>query len=261
MKYDWFNYFGFQDKHTFNKAGSLEHHYYLRRSIKDPELRDKLTPKYRFGCKRVLKSDEYFPAFAEPNIALITSGIDGVTERGIVSGGVETPVDVIILATGFKVQDFFAPMTIVGKDNLDVMRRWQDDFPKTYYGICSHGMPNNFILVGPSTGLGHNSIVFMIECQTSFIMQVLEEMERRKASHVEVKEEAQEDFYKYITKEMKNTIWGNEACASWYANSRGEITALWPKNCTHYWNETRLLDPSKFDFSFFDPKSAVSSKL
>jgi hypothetical protein len=141
-------------------------------------------------------------------------------------------------------------MEVRVKNNLNALEAWRPNGPQTYFGIMSYGAPNHFILLGPNTGLGHNSAIYMIECQADFAIQVIRELIRRKAKTVEVKESVQNEFMDKLEKEMKHTIWGVEKCGSWYANENGKVTALWPEGCISYWYKTAFLDFSKFDFKY-----------
>lgn len=145
-------YFGFKANSYISKLAIMECQSQLNKQIEDPELRKKLTPDYQFGCKRVTPSNEYYPALAKPNVTVITSKIMNVTNDTIVNedGTVEKP-EVLILATGFKVQEFFQPLQIIGKGGLNILQTWKDDKPITYGGMCSNSMPNMFFLLGPNT--------------------------------------------------------------------------------------------------------------
>src|SRR5205085_11376671 len=143
---------------------------HMASQVKDPELRRKLTPSYRFGCKRVLPSNNFYPAVSQPNVELVTDGIREITPRGIVTGdGVEHEVDVIVYGTGFRVNDMPFADLIRGRGGQTLAEAWSGSM-QAYLGTSVAGFPNMFMLVGPNTGLGHNSIVFLIELQVENVM-------------------------------------------------------------------------------------------
>jgi len=223
---------------------------YRQDQLKDHKhMWDDMAPKYGFGCKRVLVSDDYYSAIAHPNIRLHTSHIEKVVNQTIYTkDGLKEEIDVLILATGFRVHDYFAPMQVYGKDGVDIRKEWTDKWPESYYGIVYSNLPNFFVLLGPNTGLGHNSAVFMIECQVDYLVKAIQEMANRNAKFINVKTSAVDAFMEKVKCDLSSTIWGKENCGSWYGNSRGEITILWGENCISYWRETRNPDWSKFDF-------------
>ncbi|CAL8069130.1 unnamed protein product [Orchesella dallaii] len=223
--------------------------YQLNRQVSDPELREKLTPKYPLGCKRVTPSNEYYPALGKPNVTLITSKITDVTKDSITNeDGTCVQPDVLILATGFKVQDFFAPLNITSKGGEDLLKKWKKEGPCAYMGIACHSTPNAFFILGPNTGLGHNSIVFTIECQVNWMIKVIEEMSKRNASVVSIKKSAEDEYMDSILTSMKTTVWGTYDCGSWYADHRGVITALWPESLVSYYNRTKDVNFSHMEF-------------
>ncbi|ODM93451.1 Baeyer-Villiger monooxygenase [Orchesella cincta] len=223
--------------------------YQLNRQVPDPVLREKLTPKYAFGCKRVTPSNEYYPTLCKPNVSVITSKITDVTKDSITNedGTCEKP-DVLILATGFRVQDFFAPLNITSKGGEDLLKKWKKEGPCAYMGIACHSTPNAFFILGPNTGLGHNSIVFSIEVQCQWVVKVISEMSKRNARMVAVKKSAEDEYMASIMESMKTTVWGTYDCGSWYADHRGVITALWPESLISYYNRTKDVDFSHIDF-------------
>jgi len=219
--------------------------------VEDPVLRKKLKPNYKFGCKRVMISDDFYQTFNLSHVKLNTERIVNVNPDSITTAdGVTQKIDVLILCTGFRVQEYFSPMEVRVRNNVNALDAWRPSGPQSYFGITCHGAPNHFILLGPNTGLGHNSAIFMIECQANFAINLIREMIRRKARTVEVKESIQNKFMDNLEKEMKHTIWGVESCGSWYANENGKVTALWPESCSSYWFKTTFVDFSKFEFKF-----------
>jgi cation diffusion facilitator CzcD-associated flavoprotein CzcO len=217
----------------------------IAQAIKDPELRKKLTPDYTPGCKRLLISNEYYPALGRTNVDVITHGIQEVTARGVVTqDGREHAVDAIIFGTGFKVQDPIPPKTLYGKGGRDMAEVWKDG-AEAYMGISVAGFPNFFMLMGPNTGLGHNSMVFMIESQAHYITQAVMAMKRRRIKTLEVKPEAQANFIEKVQTELKQTVW-NSGCKSWYIDDKGRNTTLWPGFTFAYRLKTRRFKLNKY---------------
>ncbi len=201
---------------------------HLRKHVQDPGLRRKLRPSYRIGCKRILVSDDWYPALAQPNVEVIDRGIAEVRPRSVVAAdGTEREVDTIVLGTGFRVTDFLGAKTIRDGQGRSLADHWSGS-PQAYLGTAIAGFPNFFMLLGPNTGLGHNSVVFMIESQIEHLMRALDEMERRGADSIEVRAEAQERFNREVQERMPPTVWNSGGCASWYIDRNGVNTTIWP---------------------------------
>jgi len=244
------NISAFRVNTIMGKLSVMLGNYQLNRQVPDPELREKLTPKYPFGCKRVTPSNEFYPALCKPNVNVITSKITDVTKDAITNeDGTCVKPDVLILATGFKVQDFFAPLQITSKGGEDLLKKWKKEGPCAYMGITCHSTPNAFFILGPNTGLGHNSIVFTIECQVNWVIKVIKEMSKRNARTVAIKKSAEDEYMDSILTSMKTTVWGTYDCGSWYADHRGVVTALWPESLVSYYNRTKDVNFSHLEFA------------
>lgn len=205
----------------------LEARRHLRRQIPDLALRDKLTPDYTMGCKRVLISDDYYPALSRENVDVVTHGIREVRTHSIVdTRGRERPVDAIIYGTGFQPQTPIPRGVIHGRGGRDLYQTWQDGL-KAYLGTAVHGYPNLFLLMGPNTGLGHNSMVYMIESQITYLIDALTKMRRKRIAALEVREHLQEQFCDKVQNQSRETVWSS-GCRSWYLNEEGRNTTLWP---------------------------------
>jgi cation diffusion facilitator CzcD-associated flavoprotein CzcO/acetyl esterase/lipase len=216
-------------------------------AIQDPDLRERVTPTYTAGCKRILISNDYYPALTRPNVELVTNGIAEVTERGIVTeDGKERPVDVLIYGTGFLATDYPGPIRITGRNGVDLRDAWREGM-EAYYGITVAGYPNLFLLVGPNTGLGHNSIVFMIEAQVHYVMECLKLMREKGVTEMEVRPEVQAEFNRELQRRMKRTVWVS-GCKSWYQDPNGKNTTLWPGFTVGYWRKTREAGASDYRF-------------
>jgi cation diffusion facilitator CzcD-associated flavoprotein CzcO len=219
---------------------------HLERQVSDPELRRKLTPSYRMGCKRILISDDYYPSLEQPNVELVTDGMREIRPRSIVTAdGTEREVDTIIFGTGFHVTDMPVAEWVRGRDGRTMAELWQGS-PRAYLGTTVAGFPNLFFLVGPNTGLGHNSIVFMIESQLNLLAECLEHMERSGAHVLEVRQEVQEAFNERIQGQLQGTVWNTGGCASWYLDRNGRNTTIWPGFTWPYRRQTRHFDPTDY---------------
>ena len=222
---------------------------YLAKKIPDPELRAKLTPDYRLGCKRVLQSNTYYPTFLRDNVTLSTDGVAEIVKDGVIDGnGVKHQADVIIYGTGFHVIDAFDYLDVKGKGGVNLAAQFREHGTETYMGMTVHGFPNLYFMLGPNTALGHNSVVFMIEQQTKFIVRMLDEMDKRGAVAAEATLEAQTEFNKEIQKLVEKGIWTQGGCTSWYLDSQGKNRTIWPKFTFQYWWETRKVDAEDFDW-------------
>lgn len=219
---------------------------YIRRQISDPELRRKITPDYTLGCKRVLVSSDYYPALTRPDVDLVDGEVAEVREHAVVTGdGTEHPVDVIIFGTGFHVTDAFDGAHIVGRDGMKIQDAWRDGM-EAYLGVTVAGFPNLFLLLGPNSGLGHNSMVFMIEAQARYVRQCLDALRRDGARSVEVRPEAQSTFNGRIHGKLKDAVWSAGGCISWYLDEHGVNRTLWPGSTLSYWLRTRRLRPRDY---------------
>jgi len=200
---------------------------YLKKTVRDPNLRRKLTPSFRMGCKRILLSNDYFQSLQLPNVELITAAIERVTPEGILlTDGRALHLDVLILATGFQAADIKSPYTILGRDGLDLDQAWHNG-PEAYRGTTLHGFPNLFTLVGPNTGLGHSSMLLMIESQIQYITGAIKFLIKNPSRSTEVRLDAQNAFQSWLQKRFPRTVW-QTGCVSWYQMSNGRNTTLWP---------------------------------
>src|SRR4051812_648485 len=217
---------------------------HLASQIKDPELRRKLTPSYTFGCKRVLPSNHFYPAVAKPNVSLVTEGIREITPRGIVTrDGVEHELDVIVYGTGFRVNDMPFAHLVHGSEGQTLSGAWTESM-QAYLGTSVAGFPNMFMLVGPNTGLGHNSIVFMIESQVEYVLDAMRMMDARGVASVDVRREVQDAYNAELEDRLKDTVWSTGGCASWYLDDTGRNTTLWPGSTWPFRQRTRRFDPA-----------------
>lgn len=223
--------------------------YNLRRSVKDPELRRKLTPRYTAGCKRILNGSDFYRAVQNRKTTLITDGIEQITRDAIVTAnGTEHPVDVIVWATGFHVTDSYKYLDIKGADGKDLVELWNREGTIAHRGITVAGMPNLFFLLGPNTGLGHNSVVIMIEAQIKYVVKAIKLADKRGAASMMPKQAAQDDFNAEVQHKLEHTVWNTGGCRSWYLDGHGKNRVLWSGNTPSYMRAARKPDPDEYDF-------------
>jgi cation diffusion facilitator CzcD-associated flavoprotein CzcO len=220
---------------------------HLRAQVTDPQLRARLEPNYRIGCKRILISDSYYPALQQPNAEVVTDAIARITPRGIVTAdGTERELDTIILGTGFYVANMPSADWIYGRDGRSLTDAWEGS-PQAYLGATVNGFPNLFMLVGPNTGLGHNSIVFMIESQLHYLMEGLRYMKRRGLDVIEVRGQVQRDYDEEIQRRLQGTVWESGGCASWYRNEQGKNTTIWPGSTWPFRRRLRQFESDDYE--------------
>lgn len=219
---------------------------HLRRSVKNPELRKKLTPTYTMGCKRILPTNDYLPTLERPNVELVTDGIAEVRAHSIVTrDGAERPVDAIVLATGFEAAEQVAPFEVRGRGGKSLGDAWSGG-PEAYLGTAVSGFPNLFLLIGPNTGLGHSSMIFIIESQVAYVLDAIERMRARGLRFVDVRPDAQAAYNARIQERLKNTVWAT-GCMSWYLTRSGKNTTVWPGFTFEYRWRTRRFDPGSYE--------------
>jgi cation diffusion facilitator CzcD-associated flavoprotein CzcO len=213
---------------------------HLESQVPDASLRAALTPQYEFGCKRVLISSDFYPALLRPNVELVANAISEIREHSIVTAdGAERPVDAIVYGTGFRVTEMLGGIPIYGRGGAELHDVWRERIA-AYLGITVPGFPNFFMLLGPNTGLGHNSVVLMIEAQVRYVMSCLKLMRRRRAAAVDLKPERLKSFMDEMRARLPNTVWESGGCKSWYQDHRtGESPAVWPGSVVEYQRRTR----------------------
>ena len=216
----------------------------IRDAIADPALQEALIPKDEFGCKRVMVSDDWYPALAKPNVRVITGGVERITPQGVVGrDGVERPADVLVLATGFKSHDFVAPMAIRGVGGRSLADEWADT-PKAYLGLSVPTFPNMFLLYGPNTNGGTGSVVFTVEAGMTHVLAALAELKRTGTRRIEVSREVADDFHREIKQALPNTVW--TGCGNWYLDDSGHSPNQWPWRWATYTRRTRQLEPGAY---------------
>ncbi|WP_035719899.1 flavin-containing monooxygenase [Gordonia shandongensis] len=230
------------------------------RGIRDPELRKAVTPAFAVGCKRILKSNDWYPTLDRDNVDLVTSGIDRITPTGIVTAdGTVRDVDVIVVATGFHVTDSPVFDTIVGAAGESLAQVWDREGMAAYKGAFVHGFPNMMLLIGPSTGLGHTSMVYMIESQLNYLVDYIRTVRDRGLARVDVSKSAQDAFNTDVQHSLRRSVWVTGGCASWYQDHNGNITVLWPGFTFVFRNQTRRFDIAAYDVAVADESDTTES--
>ncbi len=240
---------------TFLSAGRLrkrgeriarEH---LETQVPDPKLRAALTPSYELGCKRVLISNDFYPALSRPNVELVTDHIAEVREHSIATNdGTERRVDVIIYGTGFRATDVLNNTRIVGRAGVEIHDAWRERV-SAFFGITVSGFPNFFLLLGPNTGLGHNSVVLMIEAQVRYVMSCLKLMRRRRTNAMDLLPASQQRFAELLRQRLSTTVWQSGGCRSWYQDPvTGENPVIWPGSVVEYMRHTRSVYAADYQF-------------
>ena len=232
------------------KVAELMYKANMRRYVADPVLRAKLTPHYRPGCKRILLSDNFYQAVANPKTKVITDSIARVTPHGIVTAdGAEREVDTIVFATGFHVTDSFTYVDIKGAHGEDLVDRWTREGVVAHRGITVADVPNLFFLLGPNTGLGHNSVVFMIEQQIRYVAHAIAAVDEAGAQALAPTRAAQDEFNGELQRRLATTVWNTGGCKSWYLDDHGVNRSLWSGFTWEYWLATRRFKVSEYRFS------------
>jgi cation diffusion facilitator CzcD-associated flavoprotein CzcO len=223
---------------------------FLERQVPDPELRAKLTPTYTPGCKRLLQSNEYFPALQRPNVTLETEKIIELRPEGVVTAdGTVHEVDTIIYGTGFRVTTSPMADKITGNDGLTLHEHWGAHGMQAYCGTTVPGFPNYFGLAGPNTGIGHTSLVVMIEAQVAHIVGALEALRVRHAKSLDVRPAVFERWNQEIQEKAAATVWNSGGCSSWYLDDHGRNTTLWPDYTFRFIRRTRTFDAADYAFA------------
>jgi cation diffusion facilitator CzcD-associated flavoprotein CzcO len=222
----------------------------IRTEIRDPELRRRVTPNFRIGCKRMLISNDWYPALDREHVELVTDGIREVKGRSIITmDGAEREVDAIIVATGFHVTD--SPMfdVICGSDGQSLSQTFADKGMRAYKGSAIAGYPNMFILIGPNTGLGHTSMVYMIESQLNYVIDAVNNIKSRNITRIDVRQDVFDDYNDELQRKLASTVWMTGGCASWYLDAHGNNTTLWPDFTFRFRRQTKRFDLDAYEIS------------
>ena len=237
--------YGFWHPGAMRFLGMLATHH-LKSQVPDPELRSKLTPTFTVGCKRILVSDDWYPALTRPNVELVAGAAERVTPTGVVGAdGIERPADVLICGTGFRVTDFpFAPR-VQGRDGLLLSDAWAET-ATAHAGTTVAGFPNLFVIPGPNTGLGHSSVLMMMEAQVEHAIGAIQHLERAGGGALEPRPEAQAAFVAEVDRRMAKTVWVTGGCQSWYLDRGGRNSTLWPGTIPQFERRVTRFRPEEY---------------
>jgi cation diffusion facilitator CzcD-associated flavoprotein CzcO len=230
------------------QALALRH---LHRQVADADLRARLTPSYRMGCKRILLANDYYPALTQPNVSVVTESIKEIRADSVLtSDGIAHHADTLIFGTGFHVTDFPLARRVFAADGVSLASRWSAKPAQTAFrGTTTAGFPNLFVLTGPNTGLGHSSQVFMIEAQIRYARSALVHARRHGIDRIEVRPEAQAAYDQMVQRKMRRTVWVTGGCKSWYLDAEGRNVTLWPDFTGVYAWQLRRFDPANYDLA------------
>jgi cation diffusion facilitator CzcD-associated flavoprotein CzcO len=217
----------------------------INKAISDPELRAKVTPTDEVGCKRVMLTDEWYPALTQPNVELVTDRIERITPSGVLtSDGAERPADVLVLATGFQSHGFTAPMEVVGAEGRDLLDAWTPT-ARAYLGMSVPGFPNLFLLYGPNTNGGTGSVIYTIEAGVAHVIAALCELDRADARRIEIRRAAAEGFDRELRAALAGSVW-HTGCTNWYVDENGHDPSQWPWLWSTYRRRTARLAPGAY---------------
>jgi cation diffusion facilitator CzcD-associated flavoprotein CzcO len=229
---------------------------HLRRQVPDPALRRRLTPDYHIFCKRIILSSEWYPAIQAPNVDIVSSGVRELREHSVVDNdGIEREIDTLIFATGFRPAELPIAERIRGRAGRSLAEVWGGS-PQAYLGTTVNGFPNLLFLYGPNLNLGHSSIVYMLESQTSYALDALRTMRTRGAAEFEVRAEAQDAYNEEIQERLARTVWNTGGCGSWYFDGTGRNSIQWPGFTFEYRRRTRRFDAPAYRLA---PATTLSS--
>ncbi len=227
------------------RKSALDH---LKSTLHDQELVDKMTPDYPMGCKRILQSQDYVPCFNKAHVHLWTEGIDSITEKSILlKGDIEIDADVIIWATGFYPSLAFTKIDIVGLSGHSLFRTWLRSKPKALKGIALSDYPQLHLIMGPNTGLPHNSVLLMMESQVEYIIKSIRASYEHPDKILNVNIATQEDWSNEIQRRLSNTMWSEGHCKSWYLDNKGNNFALWSKSISDYRKSCNQFNPEDYE--------------
>jgi cyclohexanone monooxygenase len=219
----------------------------LEKTVADDELRRKLTPDHPMGCKRLVFSSDFLPALTQPNVEVLTSPARYLRARSLVTeDGTERDVDVVVCATGYAAADYLAELDVVGEDGTALRDVWRDG-AHAYLGMAVPGFPNFFMLYGPNTNVGSNSVIFILEAQARYIVRALKYLRRKGKGYVGVRASALADFVAKIDRWMVGTVWTTQ-CSNYFRAPNGRVVTQWPRSARTFWGMTRRFSPADFRF-------------
>ncbi|BBZ46359.1 monooxygenase [Mycobacterium parmense] len=219
----------------------------LEASIGDEELRRKLTPDHPMGCKRLVFSSDFLPALARPNVEVLDSPARYLRARSLITeDGSEREVDVVVCATGYAAADYLGELDVRGENGTTLREVWRDG-AQAYFGMAVPGFPNFFMLYGPNTNVGSNSVIFMLEAQARYIVRALKYLRRKRKTYIAVRPAALADFVGNVDRWMEGTVWTTR-CSNYFRAANGRVVTQWPRSARSFWQMTRRFKPADFTF-------------
>lgn len=232
----------------------------LEATVPDEELRRKLTPDHPFGCKRLVFATDYLQALTQPHVEVVSSPARSLRARSLVTDdGTELDVDVVLCATGYAAADYLGQIDVVGEGGVTLRETWSDG-AYAYLGMAVPGFPNFFMLYGPNTNVGSNSVIFMLEAQARYIVHALSYMRRRRRSYVAVRPATMADFIAKIDEWMEGTVWLTR-CSNYFRAANGRVVTQWPRSARTFWGMTRRFRPADYTFDPPAEHRAVEAAL
>ncbi|MEU8680559.1 NAD(P)/FAD-dependent oxidoreductase [Streptomyces sp. NPDC048611] len=233
-----------------NELGLIERlaRSHLNKAVKDPALRAALTPDYRIGCKRILLSNTYYPALAQPNVDLVSAGLKEVRGSTLVGAdGSETEADAIVFGTGFHVTDLPIAQRVTGAHGTTLAEEWKDGMA-ALRGATAAGFPNFLTIIGPNTGLGNSSMILMIEAQLNYLADYMRQLDVLGGKiALSARPSAVQDWNRRLQQRMTRTVWNVGGCDSWYLDANGRNTTVWPGTTGEFKKVTRQVDLAEYE--------------
>ena len=218
---------------------------YLESEVTDPELRSALTPTHPFGCTRPLVSSDYYPAVQRSNVDLVTEGIEHINLKSVRTvDQVDRETDAIVLCTGFRASSYMGSIGIFGRTNVSIHDYW-NGLPRAYHGLMVPGFPNFFMMYGPNTNQGGNSILLILEAQAQFITNALQTVRDAGSSSIEVSSDAMDSYSRDLDRDLAGTVWAS-GCRSYFHTASGAIVTQLPHKSSWYRDKTQVIDVDHF---------------
>jgi cyclohexanone monooxygenase len=219
----------------------------LEKTVADERLREQLTPQHPFGCKRLVFATDYLQTLTRPHVRVVSSPARALRSRSLVTAdGTELDVDVVVCATGYAAADYLGQIDVVGEGGVSLHDTWRNG-AYAYLGMAVPGFPNFFMLYGPNTNVGSNSVIFMLEAQARYIVRVLRHLRRRRRTYVAVRPQAMADFITRIDEWMAGTVWTTR-CSNYFRSANGRVVTQWPRSARVFWSMTRRFKAGDYTF-------------
>ncbi len=219
----------------------------LESTVSDEQLRRRLTPDHPFGCKRLVFATDYLQTLTQPHVEVVSSPARSLRARTLVTeDGTEMDVDVVVCATGYAAADYLGQIDVAGEDGTTLREKWAEG-AYAYLGMAVPDVPNFFMLYGPNTNVGSNSVIFMLEAQARYIVRALKYMRRRRKTYISVRPQAMAAFIAKIDEWMEGTVWLTR-CSNYFRAANGRVVTQWPRSALAFWGATRRFRPADYTF-------------